>query len=1401
VGKTFKKLIKYSSFVFIFVFILSIFGPLTFAVSNKATNNSTYYYGPSLNGTYLGQLPDNTMISFSVFFPPQNYSYLLFLSQEVANKQIKPLNRNEVLNTFSPPLQEFNNVIDYLKSQGFIITYQSPDRFSIMAEGPAYLVEKVFETNLVLYKSYNGVIYYAPNNNPKIPSILSNTLIFGLNNFTQFKPPYLLSGKIINKYFVPLNSSGYKLFNDFKKDQMAGAITYYTPGDFEGAYNVTNIMKYSNRSSIAIIDAYGDPLIYQDLYQFDSMFGLPSVNLTLIPIGPYHPSIGIGTGWDIETALDVEAAQTMAPYAHIYLLVTSNPANALYEAIDYVVSLDLANVVSMSWGASENTIALTGFYTSDPYYVQAQFNLGYAYADYYFALGSAEGISFFASSGDEGAYGGTPELYGGVSFPSTSPFVTAVGGTSLFVNITSGYLSDLNSTGTYGYENAWSVSPLYGTSEVASTGGYSTLIPKPWYQLGIVTGTYRAVPDVAADANPYTGFVELVDGSLEVIGGTSLASPLWAGVTADIDGYLNTSLGLLNPLLYKIYENKTLYDMAFHQINFGYNGYYSANSGYNLVTGLGSPNAGLLAKAIENIISEAHLEISVTTYQNGAQYPWYMYNTSFEIISDITYQNGSLVTAGNFNAYIYTSNGLLEKIPLEFNGQYWIGNVNITQGMPPNIWTIVVNGTSNSNLVGMGATDIDVGVGLAIISPPTPAPYPYGPPLFANYPFYVEVYATLPNGNPDDNLSLNAYLIKNGVVYYSTPLISEGGGIYYGEMILPYPDPQGSYILMVNSSQGNVYTYEYFGEAILESFVITPVNDGLPSASPGETVILAALAIDPIGLGMFTSNIYANIYNLSNYLVAQVPLQPTSSGFQTGFFTIPSNLTSGFYNVVFISNESTAISPLFGYANQSFYVSPSTLNTNIESVSTAYEGQYIKVFANITYQNGTEVKYGTFTATLIPDQYYSGLLDYSFTVGIPLQYNSSLNEWYGILQLPSLSSPGIFTGLSSMELSGPWSVTVSGEAANGNDEVSTPYSIYLEPYTFIGSLIINQNNYTSLPMGTVIGNSIEGVYSNSLIIKNASLLIENSVINNLTIANSTVKIIGSQINRIMAEDSNISLLNDNIGPGVVGVSLINSNANIVNSVFENLIYAFSQENSKIVLSGLNEYNVTHLSNVTLPKVVSVYPINVTQAINYVYINLSNNNFTPVQVLLDSIPINYTYKIANGMLELAIPFNSTSMPDGTYIVTIILNNGLSYNISVKIYNNYHLLYQSLLIDNLENTLSKEINTASSQLQSYILSNVSLLNNKINTASSQLQSYILSNVSLLNNKINTASSNFNSTLTTLVNNLEKMISSVNSTALAASKKGSTSYVVGASGLTVGIIGIIIGGIALAMRRMVK
>ncbi|AFZ69859.1 putative protease [Caldisphaera lagunensis DSM 15908] len=1396
-GNILKSFLKLSSIGLIMVFIISAISPLTFALTNNA-NNNTYYYGSSLNGTFISDLPSNTMISFSIFLPPRNYNYLIFIAQQVSNKQMKPLSRNDVLNMFAPSSQEFNEILNTLKSDGFIITYQSPDRFSIMVEAPAYLVEKLFNIKLGLYKSYNGEIYYAPVNTPKIPSFLSNTLIFGLNNYTSFVAPHIIAGKIVNKYFVP-NASN-KLYALYvKKNQLAGAFTYYTPGDFEGAYNVTNIMKYSNKSSIAIIDAYGDPLIYQDIQEFDSMFNLPPANLTVIPIGPYHPSLGILPGWDIETALDVEAAQSMAPYAHIYLVVASNPMNALFEAIDYVVSENLANTVSMSWGSTENTIALTGFYTSNPLYTEEQLNLGYAYADYYFALGSAEGISFFASSGDNGAYDATPTLYGAVLFPSTSPFVTAVGGTSLFVNVTSGYLSSLNSTGTFGYENAWSVSPLYGTSEVGSTGGYSSLIPKPWYQIGVVNGTFRAVPDVAADANPYTGFVEIVMGSLTVIGGTSLASPLWAGIAADIDGYLNTSLGLLNPLLYDIYQNKTLYDMAFHQITFGYNGYYSATSGYNLVTGLGSPNAGILAEAIKDIISEPHLEVSVTTMQPGSTYPWYNYNTSFEVVSYITFQNGTSVTTGSFNAYIYTVNGLLEKVPLTYNGQYWVANVTIEPGNPPNTWTIVVNGTSN-DLSGLGATDIDVGVGLAIISPFTAMLYPFGPPLFPNTPYPIEVYATLPNGMPDTNLTLNAYLIKNGVTYYSTELVNEGDGTYVGNIFLPYPDPQGVYTLLVNSSLGSVYTYEYFGEAIYESFVITPVNDGLPSTSPGETVTLAALVFNPIGLGMYTSNVFANIYNLSGYLVAQIPLTPTASGLQVGSYTIPANLSPGFYNVVFVSSENTSISPLFGYANQSFLVAPSGLQTTINAVSIAYEGQSIDIYANITYPNGTEVKFGTFTATLIPDQYYSSLLTYSFTVGIPLQYNSTLNEWVGILSLPSLSNPGIFTGLSSLELSGPWSLTISGESAFGHDIVSTPYNIYLEPYTYVGSMLLTENNLTSLPMGTQFGNSITGIYSSELIIENASVTIENSLINNLTIINSKVKVINSKVETISSKNSKLVLIDDDIGPGSIGVTLTNSNANIINSLFENLQYAFYQENSTVYLSGFNEYNVTSLSKLPKPSIVSTYPENITTPISNVIVNVTGVNIVPTEVLLNGIPVNFSYKNISGLLEIMIPFNSTELPDGTYTITVVLNNGLLYNVSSKIYNNYHLLSQNSLIQYLKNMTSSELSSLSSTMTKEY-SNLSSEFSSLKISLSNVNSTLESQVSSLNNRLNNVASSLNTTIASQVSYLERTISSINSTATSASKTGSTSYVIGTSGVAVGIVGILLGGIALAMRRVVK
>ena len=1161
------------------VLLASLLTPLALTV-RSASAQQTVYVGPSLQGQYLGKLPPSQEISISVFLPPRNLQELFLVAQEVANHQIPPLTRQEVLKLFAPSEQELQAVENYLTSQGFDIVYVSPDRFSVMAVAPASVVEQVFGVKLALYEAPDGTVFYAPEGTPSIPAPLSGTLIMGLTNRTAFRPQYVVAGVLKGKEVVPFNGTipGIPSLNlKVLPQQQAFSGLYYTPADFEGAYNVTPIMSYSQSASIAIIDAYGDPEIYQDVYTFDQMFGLPMANLTVIPIGPYHPSLGIMTGWDVETALDVEAAQSMAPYAHIYLVVASNNGNALFEAIDYVVSTDLADVVSMSWGIPENLIGMSGIYTTYP-----AFYLNYAFADYYFALGSAEGISFFASSGDEGAFDFTPTTYGAVLFPSSSPFVTAVGGTTLYINVTSGYLGFLDTTGTYEGETAWSVNPLYGI-EVASTGGYSSLFPKPWYQFGVVQGEYRATPDVAADANPYTGFVEIVEGIPVVIGGTSLASPLWAGVAADIDGYLGMKLGLLNPILYEIYENRTLYMKAFHQVTFGYNGYYLAGPGYNLVTGLGSPDAGELAYAIATLLETSKtLHVSVTTYQPGTQYPWYMYNTSFEVLADITFPNGSTVQAGNFSAYVFTTQGFLERVPLTYNSTsgLWEGTVYVEAGTPPNVWTILVNGTSGA-YSGTGATDAYIGVGITIVEP---IPFPYAPSIPVNYPFTIEAYAMFPNGTAVNTTSLEVVFYRQGTpVFTATLLPTSTTGLYEGTSMLMYPEPQGAYIMYVyylgpnGKVEGDAYEYVYFGEMVIVGYVVTPLNDGMPSVSANQTLLFLAYVENPFGFGAFTSQVWVDIYNLSGYLVAQVPLQPAPYpllGFQMGFFTVPPNMPPGWYNAVFVSEENTSTGPLFGYLNQSFYVAPTAAQSPLVVIpSYAFENQWIEIQAQILYPNGTPVTSGEFTATLLPAQDLPNLLLIGFETGVPLQYNATLGAWVGYVQVPSIIYQSIYTGEGVYSLAGPWDVVVAGVSPTGINLYPSIWPIYVEPYTYMDPITVSGSNISSLPSSIRSGDTIYNVYIPSLKVVDAHITLVNSIVGQLTAVNSTVTIVNGNVTSIEAVGSTLTLRGGYVGGGTVGIDAVGSTVNVEGTEFANLEYAFSVTDSSLNVQGARFLNV------------------------------------------------------------------------------------------------------------------------------------------------------------------------------------------------------------------------------------
>jgi kumamolisin len=187
------------------------------------------------------------------------------------------------------------------------------------------------------------------------------------------------------------------------------------------------------------------------------------------------------------------------------------------------------------------------------------------------------GISVFAAAGDDGASDGVRGRRPHADFPASSPWVTACGGTSL-------YASGLGTL-----ETVWNEADAGGTG-----GGVSAIFPVPDYQTGIMFQSrplaMRGLPDVAGNADPYTGYKVRVDGFDMVIGGTSAVAPLWSGLIALLNEKLGNPVGFLNPLLYLTTLKGTLKDITVgNNDTTGRIGNYPAGPGWDPCTGFGSP--------------------------------------------------------------------------------------------------------------------------------------------------------------------------------------------------------------------------------------------------------------------------------------------------------------------------------------------------------------------------------------------------------------------------------------------------------------------------------------------------------------------------------------------------------------------------------------------------------------------------------------------------------------------------------------------------------------------------------------------------------------------------------------------------------------------------------------------
>jgi len=340
----------------------------------------------------------------------------------------------------------------------------------------------------------------------------------------------------------------------------------YQPSELSQAYGFNNIVVNGiagtgGGQTIAIVDAYDDPNITTDLATFDKQFGLaapPSFKKVELTSG--YRALQSNSGWDMEISLDVEWAHAIAPKANILLVEASSASlSSLLSAVSYASGQPGVSVVSMSWGAGE----FSGETTYDNYF-------------------TTPGVTFVAASGDSGGLAG---------WPAVSPDVVAVGGTTL---TTTASTSGKTTTYAYAGETAWS----------GSSGGPSAYETEPVYQTGVQKTGWRTAPDVSLNADPNTG--DLVYDSVPydgqrgwwIVGGTSASTPVFGALVAIADQ--ERVAAKLAPLsqtpadLYSIYANQPTTNGPFHDVLHGSNSGYTAGPGYDMVTGLGSPNASVL---------------------------------------------------------------------------------------------------------------------------------------------------------------------------------------------------------------------------------------------------------------------------------------------------------------------------------------------------------------------------------------------------------------------------------------------------------------------------------------------------------------------------------------------------------------------------------------------------------------------------------------------------------------------------------------------------------------------------------------------------------------------------------------------------------------------------------------
>jgi subtilase family serine protease len=710
----------------------------------------------------IGQLPSNQMMTLDVVLQLSDRPGLQSFLKEIYNPA-SPSYRNfltvpEFTARFGPTQEDYDAVVRFAQANGFAVVGGTRDGMEVQIKGPVSAVQSAFHVTLSNYQDTTGRTFYAIDREPTANLPFALWHISGLDNASNPHPMYV-------------KKSDYAKAHGIAEDEV---VSHATTGSGPSASFLGSDMRAAYYGGTALNGAGQNLGLFEylgtDLADLNTYYKNVGQTLSITPVllstdGTSTSCVYSRAGGDCddtEQTLDMTQALGMAPGLASLVMYIGSTDTAIISAM--TTHSPLPTTIGCSWGWTP----------ADP-----------STLDPYFEKMSSQGQNFFAASGDSSTWSASNEAW-----PADDANVVSVGGTDLVTS---------SAAGPWKSETAWS----------DSGGGISPdSIPIPaWQQLaGVINSsnkgstTLRNGPDVSANAN-FTFYVcaDQTTCTANDYGGTSFAAPMWAGYIALANQQLvsesKPTIGFINPTIYA--QNVTsAYATDFHDITSGTSGSYSAVTGYDLVTGWGSPNGNGLITALA-----------------GSSTPGFSLSASPTSVSVVQGSSGTStittsVTGGFDSAITLSASGQPTGVTVSFGTNPVTGagssvmTMTVSSSTVTGTYPITVTGTS-------GSTTETTSVSLTVTSTPTPAF------TISASPTSVSVVqgssggstiTTAVSGGFDSAITLSASGQPTGVTvsFGTNPIAAPGSGSSTMTMAVAASTVTGTYTITVMGTGGGL---------------------------------------------------------------------------------------------------------------------------------------------------------------------------------------------------------------------------------------------------------------------------------------------------------------------------------------------------------------------------------------------------------------------------------------------------------------------------------------------------------------------------------------------------------------------------------------------------------------------